>query len=136
MEQRLGSSNFLQMAREIALCHHERWDGSGYPAGLRGDEIPLAARIVAIADSYDAMSAGRSYRRSVSHDRCIADIRREAGKQFDPALVEVLLTVEGRFAEIAKRCKTRADVGATCSEGDDSSKTQTTEETYALVEST
>ena len=60
IETRLGQSNFLQMAREIALCHHERWDGTGYPEGLSGEEIPLAARIVAVADVYDALSTKRS----------------------------------------------------------------------------
>ena len=103
IERRLGSSNFLQMAREITLCHHERWDGTGYPIGSLGEQIPLAARIVAIADAYDAMSAGRVYQAARPHERCVAIIRAEAGKQFDPSLVTVFLKVARRFHEIARQ---------------------------------
>ena len=66
IESQLGRSNFLQMAREIAFCHHERWDGSGYPKGLAGEEIPLAARIVAVADVYDALATKRVYKAGLS----------------------------------------------------------------------
>lgn len=110
IELRLGSSNFLQMAREIAFSHHERWDGAGYPEGLKGTEIPLAARIVAIADVYDALSTKRVYKEAYSHDRCVATIRQEAGTQFDPDLVEAWLAVEARFGEIARHY--RDDAGA------------------------
>ncbi len=103
VERRLGSSNFLQMARDIAMCHHERWDGTGYPIGSAAEQIPLAARIVAIADSYDAMSAGRVYKAARPHERCVAIIQTEAGKQFDPSLVAVFLKVEKRFSEIARQ---------------------------------
>jgi len=103
IEKRLGSSNFLQMAREIALCYHERWDGAGYPIGSAGEQIPLAARIVAIADAYDAMSAGRVYKGARPHERCVAIIQAEAGKQFDPSLLAVFLKVERRFSEIARQ---------------------------------
>ena len=103
IEQRLGSSNFLQMAREIAFAHHERWDGTGYPHGLKAEEIPLAARIVAIVDVYDALSSRRVYKGPHSHEECVAIIRNAAGKQFDPELVKVWLTIEGKFAEIARR---------------------------------
>ncbi len=103
IEQRLGTSNFLQMAREIAFAHHERWDGSGYPNGLKGDEIPLAARIVAIVDVYDALSSRRVYKEPHEHEECVDTIRQEAGKQFDPDLVDVWLTVEPKFAEIARQ---------------------------------
>ena len=110
IELRLGSSNFLQMAREIAFSHHERWDGAGYPEGLKGTQIPLAARIVAIADVYDALSTKRVYKEAYSHDRCTATIRQGAGTQFDPDLVEAWLAVEARFGEIARHYKDDAEV--------------------------
>ncbi|MDO8630406.1 MAG: HD domain-containing phosphohydrolase, partial [Phycisphaerales bacterium] len=103
IERRLGRSNFLQMAREIAFSHHERWDGSGYPAGLRGERIPLAARIVAIGDVYDALSSRRVYKEPLPHDKCVAIIREGAGTQFDPRIVEIWLTVASKFRDIAER---------------------------------
>lgn len=102
IERRLGASNFLQMAREIALCHHERWDGDGYPHGLSGDDIPLAARIVAIADNYDALVSRRPYKDPFPHDQVVEMIRNGAGSQFDPKLVEVFLQVEREFREVAE----------------------------------
>jgi putative two-component system response regulator len=101
IELRLGSSNFLQMAREIAFAHHERWDGAGYPNGIAGDAIPLAARIAAIADVYDALSSKRVYKHALQHEECIAIIRNEAGKGFDSDLVDVWLTIENRFRDVA-----------------------------------
>lgn len=103
IERRLGSSNFLEMAREIALYHHERWDGSGYPVGLKGEEIPLAARIVAIADVYDALRMKRVYKDSKPHEECVRIIREEAGQHFDPQLVEVFLSIQHQFREISER---------------------------------
>ena len=101
IEQRLGSSNFLQMAREIALAHHERWDGAGYPDGLSGKDIPLSARIVAITDVYDALSCKRVYKRAMAHSECVAIICSQSGKHFDPDIVEAWLSIESRFCEIA-----------------------------------
>jgi HD-GYP domain-containing protein (c-di-GMP phosphodiesterase class II) len=103
IERRLGTSNFLEMAREIANSHHERWDGEGYPARLAGEDIPLAARVVAIADVYDALSARRVYKEPYPHSECVEIIRREAGKQFDPELVRIFLDVAPQFEEIARR---------------------------------
>jgi response regulator RpfG family c-di-GMP phosphodiesterase len=102
IERRLGASNFLQMAREIALCHHERWDGDGYPRGLKGEEIPLAARIVAIADNYDALISRRPYKDAFPHEKVVAMIRNGAGTQFDAKLVDVFLEIEQEFREIAE----------------------------------
>lgn len=101
IEYRLGSSNFLQMAREIAFSHHENWDGSGYPCGLKGEEIPLAARIVAIVDVYDALSSRRVYKDAYEHEKCVDIIKRGSGKQFDADLVDVWVSVAPRFEEIA-----------------------------------
>lgn len=103
IEERLGASNFLQTAREIALHHHERWDGNGYPYKLAGEDIPLAARIVAIADVYDALSSKRVYKDAFPHEQCVESIRSGAGSQFDPELVEVFLEIESEFAAIARR---------------------------------
>lgn len=107
IERRLGRSNFLHMAREIAFAHHERWDGSGYPYGLRGEQIPLAARIVAIADVYDALSSRRVYKEPYPHDQCVSAIREGSGTQFDPRIVETWLGVANRFRDISERCGDR-----------------------------
>jgi putative two-component system response regulator len=104
IETRLGQSNFLQMAREIALCHHERWDGSGYPEGLAGEEIPLAARIVAVADVYDALSTKRVYKDAIPHRQCVEMIRNEIGRHFDPVIAEAFLAIEAEFEAIVQRC--------------------------------
>lgn len=103
IERRLGGSNFLAMAREIAFYHHERWNGTGYPHGLGGEQIPLAARIVSIADVYDALASKRCYKPAISHEKCVEYIRENAGTQFDPALVEVFMQIEAEFREISDR---------------------------------
>lgn len=76
------------------LHHHERWDGAGYPAGLKGEQIPLIARILALADTFDAMSSNRSYRPAMPRERVIEEFRRCAGQQFDPSLVEPFVTLD------------------------------------------
>ncbi len=82
---------FLRRAAEIVNCHHERYDGSGYPRGLRGEEIPLGARIFSVVDAYDAITSHRPYRAARSHEEAMAEIRRHAGTQFDPKVVEAFL---------------------------------------------
>lgn len=103
IERRMGSSSYLQMAREIALWHHERWDGKGYPDGLSGENIPLAARIVALADVFDALSTRRSYKEPFPHDQCVKIIQEDRGRHFDPDIVDVWLTIEEQYKEIARR---------------------------------
>lgn len=95
--------SFLTMGKDVAYYHHERWDGMGYPFGLRGEDIPLAARIVAIADVYDALTTERRYKRAYSHDEARDVIVSEKGKQFDPELVEAFLDAEEEFREIRDR---------------------------------
>ena len=84
-------SAYLETAREMALCHHEKWDGSGYPRGLQGEEIPLSARIMAIADVYDALRSERSYKQAYSKEEAKSIIMKQAGIQFDPELVLVFM---------------------------------------------
>ncbi len=81
---------YLAPALDVPYCHHERWDGTGYPRGLRGEEIPLSARVFAVADAYDALTSDRPYRKAWSAEATLAYIRAQAGSHFDPAVVAVL----------------------------------------------
>ena len=84
-------TDLLQLAEIVARTHHERWDGSGYPAGLAGEDIPLAGRICTIADVFDALTSWRPYKEAWPVSEALAEIRRQSGRQFDPALVEAFL---------------------------------------------
>jgi cyclic di-GMP phosphodiesterase len=86
-----SDSPLLQMAADVALTHHERWDGSGYPSGLAGEEIPIEGRIVAVADAFDAMLSDRSYRPALTVAEATKTIAAESGTHFDPEIVDVLL---------------------------------------------
>ncbi len=105
-------SGMLQMARTIALAHHEKWDGSGYPAGLRGTDIPLAARIVAIADVFDALTSVRPYKRAWSVDEALAHIASQARSHFDPELVSVFLSLRPQLEAIRQRWKDESPASA------------------------
>ncbi|MDC7222858.1 MAG: response regulator, partial [Spirochaetales bacterium] len=83
-EKKLGSNSFLRYATEIALNHHERWDGKGYPKGLAREEIPISARIMAVADVYDALISTRCYKKAFSHAKSVDILNEGAGSQFDP----------------------------------------------------
>jgi len=85
--------SFLQPALDIVYCHHERWDGSGYPRGLKGEDIPLSARIFAVVDVWDALVSERPFRRSTPKDEAIASMKDQAGKKFDPQVVEAFLKI-------------------------------------------
>jgi HD-GYP domain-containing protein (c-di-GMP phosphodiesterase class II) len=83
----------LRPIAELILTHHERWDGKGYPQGLAGEKIPLLSRILAVADAYESMTAGRPYKPGMSREQAAAEIRRQAGTQFDPAIVRQFLGI-------------------------------------------
>jgi len=107
--QETGSS-YLLLAHEMAAHHHERWDGSGYPQGLRGEAIPLAGRIMALADTYNALRSRRPYKDPMPAEHTEAVIAAESGKHFDPMLVESFQRVKGQFAEIHAQLRDRSDL--------------------------
>jgi HD-GYP domain-containing protein (c-di-GMP phosphodiesterase class II) len=98
-----GPVDFLELAVEIAYHHHERWDGSGYPRGLAGADIPLSARIVAVADAYDAITSERHYKQALSHEEAVQRIVAERGTHFDPVLVEAFLAVADDLRHLQRR---------------------------------
>lgn len=93
----ITDKEYLNVASEIASCHHERWDGTGYPNGLKGEEIPLSARIMAIADVFDALISERCYKKAMPKKAAFRIIREESGSHFDPKLVEVFLRHQDLF---------------------------------------
>jgi cyclic di-GMP phosphodiesterase len=106
-------SSFLRLAREIAHFHQEKWDGSGYPEGLAGEAIPLSARLMAIADVYDALISRRVYKPPFPHDEAVAIIRAGRDRHFDPDLVDAFVEVQQEFRAIAERyADSEADVAA------------------------
>jgi len=96
-------SELLQMAREIALAHHEKWDGSGYPLGLAGDAIPISGRIVALADVFDALTSERPYKKAWEIDAALNFIQEQAGKHFDPTVVAIFLQLVSEILDIRNR---------------------------------
>ena len=94
---------FLEMARDIALTHHEQFNGKGYPTGLVGKQIPLCGRIVALADVYDALTSKRVYKAAIAHEISRAMIIKDSGTHFDPAVVEAFVQTEDQFAVIRER---------------------------------
>jgi putative two-component system response regulator len=99
-DPRPESLEFLEVARIIAKYHHERWDGTGYPDGLSGKEIPLPARLMALADAYDALTMDRVYKTSIKPDEAARTILEEKGKHFDPDIVDAFQRVRGSFEKI------------------------------------
>jgi putative two-component system response regulator len=96
-------AKYLRMAREIAESHHEKWNGTGYPRGLKATDIPLSGRIVAVADVYDALVSRRVYKDAFTHLTAKAIIVEGSGSHFDPLIVDAFLAVESRFVEVQKR---------------------------------
>ncbi|ACA87249.1 HD-GYP domain-containing protein [Shewanella woodyi] len=97
------SDTFLHIAKDIAHYHHEKWDGSGYPDGLVGEAIPLSARMMAIADVYDALISKRVYKDAMTHETALDIIKEGKGNHFDPELIEAFLEVEDDFYEVASK---------------------------------
>jgi putative two-component system response regulator len=102
-ELEMGTTDFLRMAKEIALYHHERWDGTGYPRGLKGDAIPVSGRLMAIADVYDALISKRVYKDAYSHDEAVEIVRQSAGNHLDPDIVDAFLELQDEFHRIAQQ---------------------------------
>ncbi|GMU35477.1 MAG: response regulator [Planctomycetia bacterium] len=102
--QSFPEARFLKMARDIALTHHEWFNGAGYPDKLRGSQIPLSGRIVAVADVYDALTSKRPYKDAYDHDTAVEMILTESRRHFDPALIKAFVAQESEFVEIKRRC--------------------------------
>jgi HD-GYP domain-containing protein (c-di-GMP phosphodiesterase class II) len=96
----LDDARFDPMARNIVLYHHEKWDGTGYTQGLKGEEIPLEARILSIADVYDALSFDRVYRRALPEKEIDAIVRERSGSHFDPRLIDVYFKIKDQLQQI------------------------------------
>lgn len=101
--------DFLKFAKEIAHYHHEKWDGSGYPEGLSADDIPVCARLMAVADVYDALISKRVYKTGMSHEKAREIITGGKNTQFDPDVVEAFLAIEEEFKTIADKFDDAAD---------------------------
>lgn len=110
---RLGENEFMDIARQIAYYHHERWDGTGYPHSLKGSAIPLVARIVAVADVYDALTSKRPYKKAMTHAESREIIVSGSGQHFDPQVVEAFLRHEDKFEEVSLQQQFISDDDAT-----------------------
>lgn len=100
IQTQYGNMQFLKMGIEITYCHHERWDGKGYPRGLKGKQIPLSAQILAIADVYDALTTSRSYKSAFGHRETLEIMKKERGKHFSPRIFDVFLEIADLFDSI------------------------------------
>lgn len=100
IEDNIEGPSFYSLGKEIALYHHERWDGTGYPLGLKGESIPLSARIVALVDVYDALTSKRPYKDAIAHDKAVEIILEGRNTQFDPQLVDIFRRIEPNFKGI------------------------------------
>jgi putative two-component system response regulator len=97
----LAPFSYLEQAMEIPYCHHEKWDGSGYPRGLKGNDIPLSARIFAVTDVWDALLCERPYKKAWSEEKARNYLKDQAGKHFDPSVVEAFLTLLDNTPQIS-----------------------------------
>ena len=103
-EKQLGMQvDFLHLAKEIAYAHQEKWDGSGYPTGAGGDDIPISARLMALADVYDALISRRVYKEGMSHDKATEIIVKGKGSHFDPDVVDAFVELQQEFRDIARQ---------------------------------
>lgn len=98
----MGEASFLDDARDLAYYHHEKWNGTGYPEGLFGEAIPLGARILSVADVYDALTSKRSYKEPFSHEKAVQIILEDEGKAFDPRIIAVFREIEKDFEKACR----------------------------------
>lgn len=98
-------SSFLKIAQEIALTHHEKWDGTGYPHGLKGNDIPLSGRLMALVDVYDALISKRVYKEAMSHQEAVKTICNDSGTHFDPAIISAFKALQEEFQTIAAQLR-------------------------------
>ncbi len=110
--EEVTASPVMQMAAVIAESHHEWWDGSGYPHGLKGDQIPLPGRLTAVADVYDALSSKRPYKDAMPHEKCVEIIRSERGTHFDPAVLDAFMVCAEEIRNVRRRLSDSEDASA------------------------
>ncbi len=108
-QKKIPENIFLKTAMEIAYCHHEKWDGSGYPQKLRGEKIPLAGRLMAVADVYDALISKRTYKKAFAHETACNMIIKDKGKHFDPDIVNAFIVSKEKFEKIAEKYSDEED---------------------------
>ncbi len=108
-QERLGENSFLKIAQEIAWTHHEKWDGSGYPEGIKEESIPLSGRLMALVDVYDALISERVYKEAYSHEEARSIIIEGKGTHFDPDVVEAFLEIEEKFIAISQQYKDKVN---------------------------
>ena len=118
-EKELGSNSFLHFAREISLSHHEKWDGSGYPYGLKGDAIPVSGRLMALADVYDALISKRIYKEAFSHEQARDILLEGRGRHFDPDVLDAFVACEDEFIRIANEFSDHNYAERTAARADD-----------------
>jgi putative two-component system response regulator len=111
IQERTTEQKFLNFTKTMAVSHHEKWDGSGYPYGLKGDGIPLEGRLMSIVDVYDALVSERPYKKAFSHDEAVRIIKEGSGTQFEPALVDLFLAEQSKFEDASKDIKTKSVMG-------------------------
>jgi putative two-component system response regulator len=104
-ENKIGTTLFIRVAKDIAYCHHEKWDGSGYPQGLAGEQIPLSARMMAVADVYDALTSGRPYKKNFSHEAATEMMMQKRGSHFDPEICDCFEQINDQFRVISLKHK-------------------------------
>ena len=102
IRKEFGKDSYLALASDIALYHHEKWNGEGYPHRLKGTDIPLSARITAIADVYDALTSERPYKKPWTHARAVAEIINGSGSHFEPELVDAFKHCQKEFKQISE----------------------------------
>ena len=105
LQERVPNPAFLKYATTLAYSHHEKWDGTGYPDQLKGEEIPLQARMMSLADVYDALISERPYKEAFSHEKAMKTISHERGTYFDPNLTDLFLSLSDKIREVSEAAK-------------------------------